>query len=160
MTMTSDPTAEGVVALTLRRPGWAFGLAGLAVAYAVGLGFATAAAMLLQGAPWQIAEALAIPASAATALTAVELGRPLRRAHIKHWKHIALRGARAWGAIGAAWPLAWAVGFALDGAPGDLGAEALRVLAGLFIGGLAGGLAATVAGAAVVVRAWPKAAID
>jgi len=155
-----DPDRAEGVALSLRRPGWLFGLVGVVTVYAVGLFCVTLAAMALQGADWHVAAGLSTPAGVAAGLTALELGPRLRRADLHAFRDVALRGARAWGAVGAAWPLAWAIGAVLDGAPGDLGLEALRVLFGLAIGALAGAAGAAAAGGVVLVRAWPKAATD
>ncbi|MBU6405685.1 MAG: hypothetical protein KGS44_00920 [Alphaproteobacteria bacterium] len=125
-------------ALALRRPGWFWGPAGLVLVYLLGLMAATLAARLFLGSGWGAAAGLSAPAVMATVLTATDLGSTLRRkegAPLRRW---VVGGARAWGAVGAAWPLVWAV----MGAPGAIWLEALRVLAGGAIGAVAGAAAA------------------
>ena len=152
MNPESAPAAVEAPLLTLRRPAWAFGLGGLGIVHILGLSGATLAAMLLLGLSWRVAEGLSAPAVMATILTAVELGPTLRRGQGVSLRRCVIGAARAWGAVGAAWPLVWAVMGAVEGMPGNLLFEALRVVAGGLIGALAGAAGGFVAARVVLVR--------
>jgi hypothetical protein len=150
--LSPEAASAGDEPLRLRRPGWAWGLAGLALVHATALLGATLAAMALLGLSWGVAEGFSAPAVVATILTAVELGPPLRRGQGLTLRRCLIGGARAWGAVGAAWPLVWALEGLAAGLPGELWLEALRVTGGGVIGALAGAIAAFAAARTVLVR--------
>lgn len=131
---------------------WAWGLGGLALVHIAGLFCVTLAAMAILGLSWGVAEGFSAPAVMATILTAVELGPKLRRGEGVTLRRSLIGGARAWGAVGAAWPLVWALESWASGMPGALWLEALRVVCGGVIGALAGALGAFAAARAVLVR--------
>ena len=139
--------------LKLRDPEIVYAPAALVLLYAVGLIAAqwTATGFSSPGG----AEALALSAGAAAAMTALDVGARLRRHCERGSGAVAVRVALIWAVVGAAWPLFGVLADLIARGPGhhsvaDLvalsGALGQRALAGAAVGAIGG-----IAGAAAAI---------
>lgn len=151
-----SPKAE-ILALAWRGPPLVMATLGLLIVFAVGYGLILITVTGALGMGPQAASGLLIPAFAATALTGFEAWSGLRRETLTNLRSAALRGARGWGAVGLAWPLAWSASAALEGQAGGAVHALLPAGIGLFAGAVAGAAAGAAAAASVMrtVRAAP-----
>jgi hypothetical protein len=145
---------QGGPLLTLREPAIAYGLAALVIMYATGLMAVLWAVTGFARIDVTTATALALPAGAATAATALAVGTRLRRYEEKSRIGVIAKIVAVWAFFGAAWPaihvfadyfdtrsftqsmdqfIALGRSFALQGGAGAIVGA---------IGGLAGGIAA------------------
>lgn len=147
--------------LMLREPALAYGPAALVMLYAVGLMAVLWAVTGFARIDAAAATALALPAGAATAATALAVGTRLRRYQETTRYGLVLKVMGVWAFFGAAWPIIHLIGDIIggpahantfDGLFGLARTFAMQAGAGAVVGAI-GGLAGALAGIAFCVEA-------
>jgi hypothetical protein len=136
----------------LRTPRLLWGGIGLAVVLVTGLALLQVFLMAVIGQNQIYVAPLLVPVLAATGLTGFEIRSGLRHGRLNNVKSIALRGARGWGAVGLAWPLAWGLGGLFQGDTVMFQAQLLPAIVGAGVGAAIGAISSMVAARLVLRR--------
>lgn len=129
----------------LRKPQLLWGGIGLTVVFVAGTALLQAVLMAINGPNHFYVGALLAPVLVATGLTGLEIQSGLRRRQLTNVRSIALRGARGWGAVGLAWPLAWGLGGLTQGDTVMFQAQLLPAIIGAGIGAAIGAISSAAA---------------
>jgi hypothetical protein len=132
--------------LMLRAPSSAYGLAGLVALYSVGLSTLVWVVSGFARFDLAVAAALALPAGAATAATALAVGTRLRAYRIKTRAICLAAVGGVWAFFGAAWPTVQAFeAVTVDGARVAVQAVLMQAALGAGIGAMGGVIGAVAA---------------